>query len=82
MRHAILEARMIAWEGLQDSEGIDKERYERISQYMDSIHNLPGFLDEFENWDESVFEIILKSNDEPYKIGSRLDSIYQQELIN
>ena len=59
----VIEARCEAWTGEAKSMGKNKKRFSRIAKLMDTIHNLPHFLADYEGWDQNYFEMCLGDKD-------------------
>ncbi len=73
-----IEARSEAWKGENESKGELNKRFSKIARLMDAIHNIPGFLPDFEGWDQRYFELCLGDKDsEP---GRWLQGVYRDEL--
>ena len=82
LRIAVLDARVEAWRGEQESGGRNQVRFHRIACLLDAIHNLPGFLEDYSGWNQEVFETILKSQNDPQNpgLGDHLLKRYQTTL--
>ena len=75
---ASVEARAEAWQGENESDGALKDRFSKIARLMDAIHNIPGFLTAYDNWDQSYFELCLGDRDSV--VGKQLHGAYQNAL--
>jgi hypothetical protein len=65
IRHAILDARAAAWSG-----AVEKEW---IADLMDAVHNIPGFINDWQRCDEGPLRDRLRHYDEQWASkGSRL----------
>lgn len=82
---ATIEARATAW--LSESEkSIDEQRQalSKVASLTDAIHNIPLYLDNWENWDEKAFLNVLRCHDEKWKGEDvvNLESVYRNQLEN
>ncbi|MDA7888669.1 hypothetical protein N9A86_04755 [Akkermansiaceae bacterium] len=75
---ASVEARAEAWQGENESDGALKDRFGKIARLMDAIHNIPGFLTDYDNWDQPYFELCLGGRDS--EVGKQLHGAYQNAL--
>lgn len=82
MRMAILDARVMAWEGEANASGDERSRFVAIAALMDATHNIPGFLPDLGHWDDSTFERLLESVDSRHggRLGGHLWKLYREKL--
>ena len=80
---AILDARIAAWSAIKEPTVEAKDTaLERIADLMDAIHNIPTFMNRWENWDDKMFRTILQCHDEKWDLepGAGLEGVYDSVL--
>lgn len=76
LRMAILDARAAAWQSDIDSE--------RLGDLMDAIHNIPAFVQHWENCNQEQFMATLLAYEKKWgrRHGPCLRTIYEQALVD
>jgi len=82
MYRVIINARLIAWGNSKLINRIKSSSNEHLADLMDAIHNVPIYLDKWEDWDEKMFLTILGCYDDKWtdRSGINLTEIYHHEL--
>ncbi len=59
-----------------------KRALAKCASLNDAIHNIPLFINKFENWDQAAFLNILRGHDEKWASAglSSLEAVYRNEL--